>query len=459
MQPRNFALRRAGAAVAVLAVSGAMTLTAVPAEALGTPSAAAVLMGKPVKIGPVQHLQVAEPSKPGAAYLISSSWDALAGAASYNVSLLDSAGTVLASDKVTTSSWLANTTLGAGSVVRVRVVPVSATGRRGTATSVSVVLPDLTPPVGAYSATKSQPAENDVTITQDSLSDESGAAGVTRTINWDDPNDSVDGLESWGTDPTITTHHYTADGVYHAVVHLVDSSPKQNAVDVPVTITVNDHMAPVGTYTDGPATPWAKYTRVSLTETSLTDNFSAPADVTRFVDWGDGSASTAWAQGTSADHVYSTAGSYTPKVTLTDEANNSDVMSAAPLTVVADTTAPVLRFRAPRHRVRYVDSWRTLRGTVTDAGVGAAKVRVKAVEKRGTAWYSYQPASHTWTRYATKAGAMRRAGMVQVAPSSTGTWSAPIYRLRKGTLVLSMTARDNVGNVSSPTAARQVLSR
>jgi hypothetical protein len=455
MHPQLLALRRAGAAVAVIAVSGAMTLTAVPAEALGTASAV-VRLGKPVKIGPVQNL-AATPSKPGAAYLVTSSWDALTGAARYDVSLLSSAGTVLASDRVTSPGWLVNTTLGAGSVVRVKVVPVSTTGRRGTAASTSVVLPDLTPPVGTYSVTKSQPAENDVTVTQDSLTDDgSTPAEITRSIDWADPNDSVDGFEPWSTGVNLT-HHFVADGVYHASVHLVDKAG--NSDDVPVTIAVNDHMAPSATYAAGPARPWARWSRVTLTESGLTDNFSAPSSVTRVVDWGDGSGKTTWAQNTTADHVYSTAGSYTPTVTLTDEAGNSADVSATPLTVVADSTAPVLRFSAPRQRVRYVDSWRTLRGTVTDAGVGAAKVRVKAVEKRGTAWYAYRPATGTWSRYATKTRALSKAGLVQVIPSSTGTWSARINRLRRGTLVLSMTAVDNVGNGSSPTGVRQVLSR
>lgn len=457
MQPRIFALRKVGAAVAVLAVSGAMTLSAVPAEALGAPSAAVLAARKPpVKLGAVKNL-TATATKPGATYLVSSKWDALTGAATYKVSLLDSAGTVLASDRITGTTWDANTTTqGAGSVVRVRVVPFSSTNKRGTATSASVTLPDLTAPTATFTIGKSAD-EHDITLTGSFSDDVSTSANISRSIDWVDPNDSVDGAVTWPSTDDSVTHRYDVDNVYHAMVHLMDQAG--NATDVRVAITVNDTVKPVGTYTAGPTTPWAKYTRVSLTETSLTDNFSAPADITRVVDWGDGSAKTTWTPDTTASHVYGTAGSYLPKVTLTDEAGNAADVSATSVTVVADTTAPVLKFRAPRHRVRYVDSWRTLRGTVRDAGVGAAKVRVKAVEKRRTAWYAYQPTSRTWSRYATQARAMRRAGLVQATPSSTGTWSARIYRLRKGTLVLSMTARDNVGNISSPTRVRQVLSR
>jgi hypothetical protein len=62
-------------------------------------------------------------------------------------------------------------------------------------------------------------------------------------------------------------------------------------------VVPGDKTAPVGTFTTTPAKAWQALTTVSVTQTSLSDDFSAAADVLRWVNWGDGSAVEAWTAG------------------------------------------------------------------------------------------------------------------------------------------------------------------
>ena len=151
-------------------------------------------------------------------------------------------------------------------------------------------------------------------------------------------------------------------------------------VDVPAVV-IKDSAAPTGTFSVAPSTAWATLTTVTVTPLTLVDNWTPPADVSGQVFWGDGS-SDPFTGLTPVTHVYSTGGTRTPTVTLSDEAHNlSGDLSTSAVVVSVDKTGPKVKLTVPsaKHSVK---AWKTLRGTATDAGTGVKSVWLKAVEKR-----------------------------------------------------------------------------
>ena len=117
----------------------------------------------------------------------------------------------------------------------------------------------------------------------------------------------------------------------------------------------------------------------------------------------------------------------------------------------------MVRLSLPKRRLTYVGTWKTLKGRATDtAGTGVARVEVKAVQKRGTAWYAFKPTTRTWVKTTTKARAFAKAGVRKVVPTTTGTWAAALPRLRKGTLVYKVVGVDRAANRSATVTHRSV---
>ena len=258
----------------------------------------------PVKPGKVTGL-AAVVTKPTAAYAVASTWNSASNATSYKVKLVDAVGTALDSDTVTTPSWSAHAARPVGSVVRVQVTPYRGT-RKGSTATISRTLPDLTAPAGTFAVSWTTV---NATVTQTALSDDLTAAGsIVRSIDWGEGA----GFQSWASGAT-TQHTYPAvDGLYRPRVKLVDQAGNTD-VQTLHAVVIGDDAAPTGTFTAGPAAAWSSLTSVQLTQTSLSDDFSKAADVTRLVDWGDGSAIAAWSSLVAVPtHVYATAGSSRP---------------------------------------------------------------------------------------------------------------------------------------------------
>ena len=413
-----------GGKLTALVVATGLAVTAAPADAA------------PSKVGPVKNLGITFGAQANP-YVVKSDWDDLVGATSYRVSLA-SGGTVLQSDKVTASDWRATTTLGAGSRVTVKVVPLA--GKRpGKPVSVNASLPDLTAPTGTFHIEQLHGSPN-VQVVQDTLSDDSGPDGIVRTISWD--TDAPAG--PWGDG----SHEYDVDmRAYYPSVTLQDAAGNTSVVPLG-TVVVGDNTAPTGAFgvTDS---GWADWTRVALTETTVSDNLSTVEKLTRTVDWGDDTTST-WTGGSAPTHVYADEGTYTPTVTLTDEAGNTGPATVASTVVVTeDSDRPAVRLNKPRTRRTWVSKWTTLRGKVSDASTGVKAVKLRLVEKRGATWYAYRGTTRRWVRGgATQAAAVRRTTLATVRPTATNTWSYKVNGLRKGRFVVQVKAVDNVKNSS-----------
>jgi len=419
-----------------LVVATGLAVTGAPAQAA------------PNKIGPVKGLD-ATISKPADRYVVASDWDDLAGATSYRVSLT-SGGTVLQSDKVTVSDWRATTTLGAGSRVTVKVVPLA--GKRpGKQTTLTRDLPDVTAPTGTFEVVQATPGSRNVTINQVTLSDDLTPEGsIVRTISWDEGM----AFEPWNGG----SHSYDVDlQAYHPTVRLEDAAGNTREVSLG-TVVVGDQTAPTGAF-DVTTSGWSRWTKVALTETTpCADNFSSADHVTRTVAWGDGSTDT-WTGGTAPTHVYAAAGTYSPAVTLADEAGNTTATTMANTVLVdADTAKPTVSLTKPATRRTWVRSWVRVHGKAKDAATGVSVVKLRLVEKRGTAWYAYRGTTRRWVRGGTtQAAALRRTTVAKVRPTAKQTWSYKVGGLRKGRFVVRVQAVDNVKNRSKLRTVGQML--
>ena len=426
---------RAVAATSVLAVAvGLVTTTS--AEASGKPAP-----------GPT-GLAAAATAHPGGGYDVAASWDPTANATGYKVAITKN-GATLVSTTVKTTTWtptVASTPGDAFLVVRAVVAK-----KPGRPTSFGFVLPDITAPTGSF-ATSKVDATLTGTITQTDLADDSGTAGVTRTVDWGDGG----AAEAWTTGTTID-HVYSTIGRYVPTVTLSDAA--HNSVTYTLgPIVLGDVTQPTGTVTVTPPSAWATLTHVVVTPSSLADDYTPGDKVAVAVAWGDGATSDS-SGSAPLDHVYAAAGVYDVSATLTDESGNATALVPVQVTVTADSVGPVVRFVLPKskHSVR---AFRTLKGKATDTGgTGVAKVTVKAVEKRGTAWYGYNARSRTWLKASSKAKAYGRARAAVVTTTSNHVWTVTLRGLRKGTLVYRVFAKDKVANKSATITHQAALTR
>lgn len=425
---------RSSRLAAVLAVAAAMLLSGAPAQA-----------APPVKPGPVTNL-AATAAKP-AGYQVDATWDAATDTTIYEVSL-SLGGVVVSKNATTGTTWSASTTAGAGQTVVVTVTPYNGK-RKGTATSVSLPLPDLTAPTGAFSVSA---ADSTGTITQLELSDDATATNeIQREVDWGDGS----GWQVWSLGDT-TDHVYAGLGRYVPQVRLTDVSG--NSVVLTLTaIVVGDVTAPTGTFTAGPGTAWATLTEVTLTQVSLADDSSATEALTLSADWGDGTVEPF--VGPAMTHVYATAGSFTPTVYATDEAGNVATLAAQDVVVSEDTIGPALTITKPRN-ASSLRSWRYVKGKAHDAETGVSWVKIRLVEKRGSRWYAYLPARGVWVKAGvTPSSAWKKAKDAKRVPGSTGAWRLRVKKLTKGQLRVRVTGVDLVGNAAARAARGQKLTR
>ena len=411
--------------------------------ALTMPASAA----PPVRPGPVSNLTLTAAAAQGGGYTITSTWTAAANASSYRI-VLTSNGATVASVAQTASPWSATLSLTANSQLQVTVTGVGDKNRTGPSISTVYTLPDLAPPVGSFTIATDQ-GSRDATITQTALSDDgTPAAQIKRSVSWGDGS----AAQVWQTGATLS-HNYAAIGRYVPTVTLTDNAG--NAVTLTLKAAVfGDSVAPAANFASGPPAAIARWTAVNLNVESLADNYT-PADlIERTVSWGDGTTEP-WTAGATLTHVYAVGGTFTPSVVTVDEAGNASKTSADAITVTVDAVGPVVTIAKPRAATK-VRSWKMVKGTAKDAGVGTASVAVVAIQKRGTAWYAYSGTTKKWTKAGTKGKAWTKAVAVAAALDKTD-WKAGIAGLRKGKLMLRASATDNLANASAVVAKRARL--
>lgn len=441
----------------VASACAALTFTGVSAEAATlkpTDSISARLA--PTKLPAATGLAMTI-TKPSSSYSVDALWNAVSGATSYKVSLADvTTGTTVASGKVTATTWSVTRALKVGDTVKLTVTPLA--GKRpGKSASFSKVVPDLTAPTGTFTVAHSADSK-DATLTWGSVADDSGKT-VTQVVTWGDGK-----TDTWTTAAGTLTHTYPAGKkVYYPTVRLTDPSGNAAVVNLdPVAIDDTEKpTASTGAFKDAPGRAWAKYTVVTLTQVgTVSDDLSQPQNIQRTVHWGD-QTTTVLAKGAmTAKHVYAAAGTFTPTVTLTDEAKRvSDPIALSAVTVKADTVAPRANLIKPRLRRTAVRSWVRLHGRGSDVGgTGVRNVAVRIIENRAGIWYAYRAGTHSWVKAGRQARALRMSRPALVHPQK-GVWTYRLPGLRKGTLLVKVWGTDMVGNVSKPLTYKQLLTR
>jgi PKD repeat protein len=267
--------------------------------------------------------------------------------------------------------------------------------------------------------------------------------------------DFGDGTTSSAQSPT---HTYGAGGSYTVTLRVTNAGGTTSATKSVSVAAPPDTQAPTGTFAVTPSAGWARGTGVVLTQTGLADDATPVGAISRAVDWKDGRGPVAWPTGTSTSHAYASAGSYTPTVTLTDQAGNTAVVATGPVTIRTDATAPIARLVRPSHRSSAA-AWRKLTGRVGDAGTGVSFVHVRAVERRGNTWYFYRPSTHSWAKAPSRAAALRRTRAGAAVLLGSGRWTFTLPGIRKGTLVVRVVAGDHARNTSRVMIWSQRLTR
>jgi hypothetical protein len=408
----------------------------------------------PARPGSVTGVALAV-TKPGAQYVLSTTWTAASLATSYSVHAAGAGGATLAQGTVTSTSWQAAVTASAGTLVTVTVTPLNGT-RRGGAGQAATQLPDLTAPTGTFT---SSAEDVTATVTQTALGDDvSAAPAIVRTVDWGDGT----APDSWATGTTLR-HTYdvapTEEARFVPAVTLVDEAGNTRRVAVNAVV-VHDTTPPSGAVELDRGAAWAGYTAVTLVErTPISDRWTPRELIARTVSWGDGSTN-AWPAGTVARHVYGSAGRFVPTVLAVDEAGNeARIQAAAPVEVAPDSVRPGVRVLAPR-RSRSVRAWKVVNLAAVDAQTGVRSVRVRAVEQRAGTFYAYRATTRRWVKVGpSRRPALARAGWVDAAPSDGGRWRVSLPRLTDGALVLQAYATDGVGNSSGVVTRRQRLTR
>jgi hypothetical protein len=256
---------------------------------------------------------------------------------------------------------------------------------------------------------------------------------------------------------TSTSSRLWVGGDFTGELQNTANNHKPYLAAYPETNGTVDSQPPTGTFTTSPTRAWAGSTAVLLVHQGIHDNVTPNNLIDRRVDWGDGST-VDWTPGTTLSHVYQTTGTFSPTVTLIDQAGNvSDPLAASPVVVRVDSVAPVLTLRLPRHHQHSVRAWQTLRGTAIDHGSGVRTVSVKAIEKRGAVWYAYHAKRHLWVKATTKAAAFAHSQALIVPVNSKHRWAGTLAHLRKGDLLYRVWSKDQVKNRSVTLTQRAQL--
>lgn len=231
-----------------------------------------------------------------------------------------------------------------------------------------------------------------------------------------------------------------------------------------------DRTAPTGTFTVSPTHAFLagdflgledQSASVVISQTTLTDD--SPGTITRQVLAGDGSAAKAWTS-TTFTVTYTKAGTYTPKVLVTDVFGNSATVDLSPVTISLDTTAPRVRVTLPATSMRNrIAGWRVVHGTATDTGSGVELALAMVLEKRHGIWYAYDFNKRKWLKGNGRENYTlnhTKAMPAFVAVNSLHRWRTPrIAGLTTGVLSVRAFAVDRAGNFGLSPAVRPSITR
>ena len=313
----------------------------------------------------------------------------------------------------------------------------------GGTTSANIVQPitvtaDTTAPTGSASITSTGAwPGGSTTVNLTGVSDDASApSAIVPTVAWGDGSSP----QVLAAGATTANHTFSVAGAHAVTVTLKDGAGNVSSPIAAGTYTVT---VPTATYTLAPKSIYATQS-VSLKPTSISSDV---ASVT--AAWGDGKSATV-SRSKATKHTYAKAGSYTVKLTLHRAGGQTAARTVGTVKVSKDKTAPVVKISAPS-KAAHGSSWKTVRGTVTDKGLGAKKVYVTLVEKTGGTYYYFTGSK--WLKASSKSAALKKAKRLTATPSANGHWSVKGGHPHSGlTLVVHAWATDKAGNTSKATS-------
>jgi hypothetical protein len=207
---------------------------------------------------------------------------------------------------------------------------------------------------------------------------------------------------------------------------------------------------------------------IGVRRRDLSDDETPAADIVTELDPGDGSAPRPWSCSSDACmFFYSSAGTFTPRVRLIDEDGHTTVITLPQVRILQDLTPPTASVTAPKPRLRKkLSSWRVIRGTAADPGIGVVNfVRVVVLQKRHGWWYIHNPFEQKKWRKGLRSEAATyqrfHPGGGEAILTGRHTWrSQRIPGLTRGPIVVRLWAGDvNMNTSNAPVAARGRITR
>lgn len=219
----------------------------------------------------------------------------------------------------------------------------------------------------------------------------------------------------------------------------------------PITVTPISSVL-TGTYGLSPQTVWLSQA------TTITPSSIGGAVATVTVNWGDFSPLQSVSKTVKTTHTYAAVGTYQVAATFAHANGRTVYKPLGSVVVKKDTVKPTAALLLPAKAKRpLIASWKTLRGTAADTGLGPKSVQVWLTQKRGAAFYYFT--GRGWAKAAGAKVAAAKAKRIGVAVAANKTWALGTKGIAKGTLTISYRAIDKAGNIGATKAFAQVLVR
>jgi 5'-nucleotidase len=295
---------------------------------------------------------------------------------------------------------------------------------------------DAAAPTGSYALNTAAiwPGQT-VTLTESALDDDvSDNSKITRVVDWGDGTPAV----TLAAGATTAAHTYAAAGSYQVSVKLTDEAGNSGPATLSGASTVVV-TAQAGSFRLNKKSIWVSQS-VTLGATGVTGASELS------VNWGDGSTTRTSANNAKVTHAYAKAGRFTVTVTPVNAAGAGRTSTVGSVEVVKDVYKPTVHLNVPWFKA-WKSSWKSVGGTVSDKGVGAASVKVKLIQERSGKWYYYSAGK--WTRATSKQTASAKAAVLVVTPDAKGYWRTAISGVDRGTLQITYWAGDKAGNSST----------
>lgn len=268
-----------------------------------------------------------------------------------------------------------------------------------------------------------------LTLTQDGVTDNSGAAQVTRTVNW---GDSTYATLKAG---QVATKTYGTARKYTITLTLRDKAGNTRKVTSVVNITKP------GTFKVDRNSLWHGQ-RVKVTIGGV------PSGTRRIqYDWGDGDVRMIPAKNQSFNGIFyrhiKTGALVKGKVTMRARFENkfgwSAPVTVAVVTVKTDNWKPTVKIKKPASANR-LKSWKTVSGTVADKGSGVTHAFVLVSRVTGGKEYCLTPKKQ-WKRITSDAQWYKLC-LGTAVKVNKGKWSMKVPGLKKGTVYVDAWAYD-----------------